>query len=492
VLILDDYAHHPVEISSTLKSIRGAIGERRLICVFQPHRYSRTQNCLKEYPNVFDEVDHLFVTDIYPGPGESAIEGLSAHDVVSEIKKKLLAPCEYLARSDLLAELQKELKPFDVIVLMSAGDLPKLSKELAQAIHDNPPKWTVGVVCGGKSAEHEVSLESVKYAINALDPALYTVNRFKISRDGRWLFGDERQHHGKKEPLIEADVLQELLACDLFLPMLHGPFGEDGMLQGFFETLGKPYIGCDYRSSAVAMDKVLTKRIAESCGIPTPPYQPVSLYEWKTDPDSVIDRIESHLPYPVFVKCSHLGSTLGVSKVESVKHLASAIAFAFQLDTQILVEKGISGREIEFAVLGNDVLQIPPPGEIRTAGQLYDYHSKYKPTSSMESIAPADLPPEIIEQGQKLAAKIYKAVGCAGLTRVDFFLDSSSQFWLLEINPMPGFTKNSMYPLIWKAAEMTPQELFNKLVILGLQRKRTYDRHVHPIESAELVLGHPS
>lgn len=489
VLILDDYAHHPTAIATTLSSLRKAAGERRLVAVFQPHRYSRTQSCLNEYGSVFDQADLLMITDIYAGPGEKAIKEISSRDVLKKIEEQSSVPSRYVPKELLEKELLQELRPHDVVVMMSAGDLPKLSESLVEKISKSPPKLVVGVVCGGKSAEHDISLESAGFIINSLNPALYDVKLFVISKNGRWFYGQGAMEafksvsDGKKEnpnaPLLEQEALAELQSCDIFIPVLHGPFGEDGMIQGFFETMGKPYVGCDFRSSALCMDKVLTKRIAQSHGINTARFIHFSLHLWKTTPELILNQIMQELQFPVFVKSVHLGSSIGVKKVDDPEKLASAIDFAFQYDIHVLVENGLVGREIEFAVMGNDEVDVPPPGEILTGGDVYDYDAKYG-LDSMKAIPRTDLPEELIKAGQKIAAQAYQATGCTGLARVDFFLDALGQFWLSEINPFPGFTKISMYPKIWEERGWTAHQLINRLLVLGLHRKRIQDRYIRP------------
>lgn len=490
VLFLDDYAHHPTEIAATLKGIRRAVGERRILLIFQPHRYSRTQDCLEDYASVFDEADLLWMPEIYAA-GEKPIEGISSQAILDRVKMKSSLPLRNLPRSQIKEALLQKIRPHDVVVTMSAGDLNKLSEELVESFKKHPPRrLTVGVVCGGRSTEHEISLESACYFLNGLNPALYQIKLFGIARSGKWFFDKTAQIDQLRELLKEEDqdqidnsssktfdgeILQELLGCDLFVPALHGTFGEDGTIQGLFEMLGKPYVGCDYRACAITMDKAFTKRIILTHGIPTAPFVEFNHGDWQKSSKAWIRKINKKLHYPLFVKPSHLGSTMGITKVLDPKDLFAAIEKALRLDSHILVEQGMVGREIEFAVVGNHVIDLPPPGEVITGGNVHTYETKYTDIGKTES--PADLSKEFMTKGKKLALKAYRALGCTGLARLDFFLDAEGKYWLGEVNPMPGFfVPFSGFPKFWAAGGGTPAQLVDRLVISAFERKRCLDR----------------
>jgi len=479
VLIIDDYAHHPTEIATTLKGLREAIEERRLIALYQPHRYSRTQDCLGTFGGIFDEVDELWITDIF-GAGEKPIAGVSAQKVLEEIRLASPSlPVKYASRLDLENQLFPTLRPHDVVVTVGAGDITKLGGDLVVRLSKQSiKKIKVGLIYGGRSVEHDVSLSSSEYISKGLSQSCYDVAQFGITKQGHWITGDnikERLKMSEGNQLLSSNVLEQLLQCDILFPILHGTYGEDGTMQGFFEILGKPYVGCDFRSAAICMDKVITKRIAESAGVRILPFISFTEHEWKSSKEQLFAKIETELAYPLFVKPSHLGSSLAVTKVEQAQQLEKAIDQVFQVDSLVLVEKGIRCRELEFALMGNERVSVFPPAEVHTGGQFLDYRSKYG-AHALDIEAVAKLPENLKIEGMQLAEKVYRAVGCKGFARIDFFLDSDNIFWFNEVNPIPGCTPTSQYPLVWEAHCGKNAELVNKLIILGLHRHRMQSR----------------
>jgi len=482
VLFLDDYAHHPTEIATTLKGIRQAVEERKLIVVFQPHRFTRTRDCLGTFKRVFLEADEVIITDIYAA-GEKPIEGISHENILEEVRHGWQVPSRYIKRTEIATVLAASLKPHSVVVSMGAGDITKLSSEITQILHKHPlEKLRIGLVCGGRSGEHEVSIRSCRFVASSLDRNYYDVSLFGITKNGEWRLGPDLLKHtvippssDREDGEIRPEVMREIAACDVMFPVLHGPFGEDGTIQGFFEVLNKPYVGCDYRAAALAMDKALTKQLAETQGILTSPYQVATQVEWRTHPEKVLDKITQTLIFPLFVKPVHLGSSLGIRKVKFSEELASALDYAFSFDTKIIIENGVEGREIEFAVFGNEFVHVFPPGEICSGGQVYDYEFKYG-ANSAETVTQAELPREAIERGMELAKQAYLAIGCQGLARVDFFYDRQGRFLLNEINPIPGCTQISLYPKICAANGFGGSELMHRLIVLSLHKKRQYQR----------------
>lgn len=484
VLFLDDYAHHPTEILTTLKGIRKAIGERRLIAVFQPHRYSRTKDCLGTFSGIFEAADELVITDIYAS-GEPPIADLTSADVLKEIKEATLLPCYYQPRQQLVNYLHEHLRPHDVVVSLGAGDITKLAVETLEYLQNHPiKKFVVGLVCGGHSVEHEVALVSAQNVLNGFQSSFYDVKLFGITKQGCWMSGPhviQRLTDGLTDTeyadaIFPGEVLHKLLACDILVPILHGTYGEDGTIQGLFEMLNKPYVGCDYRSSAICMDKTLTKKLVHSAGIPTTPFVSFSREDWTADSDHILNRIHETLTFPIFVKPVHLGSAVGVIKVDDKNNLVPAIQDSFQYDTDLIIETGIiEPREIEFAVIGNHEITVFPPGEICTDGKMYDYDAKYS-KNGMATHVNAHISEELKQEGMALAAAAYEAVGCLGMARVDFFLDKNNHYWLNEINPIPGFTQNSLYPKICESHGLKLPSLIDRLLILALQRKRLKNR----------------
>lgn len=356
-------------------------------------------------------------------------------------------------------------------------------------------KIRVAVVFGGRSDEHDVSLRSARTIMDALDPERYEVTPIGISRSGQWLAGGDPMQalidqspmfslaEGENvavptsdwqiEPVIGAQALMPQAATegiDVFFPALHGPMGEDGTIQGMLELAGVPYVGSGVLGSAVGMDKAMTKVILTQAGIPQLPWVLVNRQEWRANPDAVIDRIETALPYPVFVKPANMGSSVGVSKAKSTDELRAAMQEAAHFDRRVLVEQGVNGRELEMGVLGNDAPITSGVGEIRPHAEFYDYASKYL-NDSAELIIPADIEPDVQQRMEQIAIDSFLALDLAGLARVDFFLEhDTNQIYLNEVNTLPGFTSISMYPMLWQQAGISLPELVNRLVELALER----------------------
>lgn len=475
ILVLDDYAHHPKEINATLIAMRNAVEDRRLILLFQPHRYSRTEDCLGSYGPIFNNADMLFVTEIY-GAGETPRKGIVSERIVDEVKENFRGPIHLTTRKDLIKDLLPHLRPHDVVVTMGAGDITYAGPELLNALKTYPlKKWHVGLVCGGRSMEHEVALRSAKFIYDSMNKDYYDISMFGITKDGRWsiLPSFPTVRALEEGTLLNESIIKEMSKCDVMIPALHGPYGEDGTIQGFFDILDLAYVGCSHRASAIAMDKAVTKRIMIFNGIPTAPFLEVKHNQWLREPDHVKELVAEQLRYPVYVKPVHLGSSVGVSRVADASQLASAIENAFKHDYKIIIENEIVGREIEISVFGNDHIYVFPPGEIlRDGNKTYSYEAKYG-NNSFETAIVADLPKHVVEEGMFLAEKAFEAIEGAGLARVDFFVDRDQKIWFNEINPIPGLTPISLYPKMCEAHGVAAGPLFDKLISLGLQRKRS-------------------
>jgi len=486
ILFLDDYAHHPTEICATLDAIRGAIGERRLIVVFQPHRYSRSKECMGLYGGIFKQVDNLFVTEIYAAR-EAPIPGVTHEKIVAEIKEDLGERAQFISREHIAEKLRNFLRPHDVVVTLGAGDSTKICGEVIEKFAlKAPTKLKVGLVFGGMSVEHDISVISSRNIFAAMKNTYYDIEQFGITRQGNWVHGSDAREHLKDNGInqskekISADMLKSLLQCDILFPVLHGTYGEDGTIQGFFDILGKAYVGCDHSSSSICMDKVLSKRLAIEAGLPTAKYISFVQHDWSISQEVILKKIENEVRYPLYVKPVHLGSSIGVRKVNSKNEICEAIEYALRFDHKIVVENGFENiREIEFSVFGNDEITVFPPGEIFANGRLHDYDSKYglnPKKAAAEFDTHAKLTQKQIDEGMALAKSIYKTLGCCGMARIDTFLDSAGKFWFNEINPIPGFTNTSLYHLMCKANGLLLEDLIDKLVILGMQRKRKLER----------------
>jgi D-alanine-D-alanine ligase len=352
----------------------------------------------------------------------------------------------------------------------------------------------VGVLFGGRSAEHEVSLRSAAAVVAALDRDKYEVIPIKIGRDGGWQLPAAREHAflegvADKEPkptgLLADPTSSELLVqeqsqagwrpqpgpgqLDVVFPVLHGTYGEDGTVQGFLDLTGIPYVGAGVAASAVAMDKALMKSIFCQRGLPVLPYQVVLRFEWERGAKEILATIEEALSYPLFVKPTNLGSSVGVSKVKTSKELTPALREAFRYDRKAIVEQGVDAREIEVSVLGNDEPQASIPGEIIPSREFYDYQAKYVDDSQL--LIPAPLDPETTARAQQLAVEAFRAVDAAGMGRADLLLArASGELYVNEVNTIPGFTSISMYPKLWEASGLPISALVDRLIALALER----------------------
>jgi D-alanine-D-alanine ligase len=357
---------------------------------------------------------------------------------------------------------------------------------------ERPPRRRVVVVFGGRSAEHEVAVVSAGSVLAALDPDRFDVTTVGIDKQGRW----HRMHvlppgstgtgaaalpsvgpdagvgvSLAREPGERALVGDDgsRTALDVVFPILHGPFGEDGTIQGMLELAGVPYVGAGVLASAVGMDKAVQKVLFAAAGIAVVPHEVVRDREWEEDREDAEARAEA-LGLPVFVKPAALGSSVGISKVKNPEDLAAAIEEALSYGTKAVVEKSMEGaREIECAVLGNDDPVASVPGEILTGGEFYDYRSKYLDDSTRLQI-PARLPDEIVVRVQRMSVAAFQAIDAAGMARVDFFYREPDEIVLNEINTIPGFTPVSMYPLLWASSGLAYPDLIERLVELALER----------------------
>ncbi len=346
------------------------------------------------------------------------------------------------------------------------------------------------LVFGGRSAEHEVSVVSARSVAEALDPDRYDVVSVGIDKEGRWHLLPEppalpsggadalpsvSAASGSEVTLARDPGATELVsetgeraAVDVVFPVLHGPFGEDGTIQGMLELAGIPYVGAGVLASAVGMDKAVQKVLFRAAGLPVVRHEVVHEREWREDPDAVFARAEA-LGFPVFVKPATLGSSVGISKVKAAADLEPAVEAAFAHGRKVLVEEAIEGaREIECAVLGNDDPVASVAGEIIPAAEFYDYRAKYLDDSTRLEV-PARVPPEVLEEVQRLSVAAFRAIDGAGMARVDFFYREPDVI-VNEINTIPGFTRVSMYPKLWEASGLPYRELVDRLVQLALER----------------------
>lgn len=363
----------------------------------------------------------------------------------------------------------------------------------------------IGVIFGGRSGEHEVSVMSARSVIQGLDPKKYEVFPIGISRTGHWVSPEgarqaleaghvtaTEQHSLAVLPGLAEKSLQPATAggpalpsLDVIFPVIHGTYGEDGTLQGLLEMAGIPYVGAGVAGSAVGMDKALMKSVWASSDIPQVPFLVFLRKQFERQPQQVADQVEKELGLPVFVKPANLGSSVGISKCKTSQELLEGLRLAASYDRKIVVEQSVeSPREIELAVLGNDEPEVSLPGEILHGREWYDYRGKYFETGGQKTIIPADLSPEQSKQVQKLAIQAYQALDMNGLSRVDFLMDQQGRFFLNEVNTMPGFTPISMYGRLWEASGLSYSALLDKMIELALER--FHDRQRNAVE-AELT-----
>ena len=338
-------------------------------------------------------------------------------------------------------------------------------------------KIRVGVIFGGRSGEHEVSLRSAESILKSIDRAKYDVVPIGITQEGRWLASKNAL------ALLPAkDAIQRTLASgepitlpaepvaqgivDVIFPVLHGTYGEDGSIQGLLELANVPYVGAGVLGSAVGMDKDVMKRLLRDAGLPIVDYWSLR----KSEIDSFIEKRSGELPYPVFVKPANLGSSVGITKVHGPDELRKALEAAGEYDRKIVVERGVDAREIELSVLGNDDPIASAPGEILPSREFYDYKAKYQDEDS-RLLIPAPLREEQVKEAQKMALASFRVLECSGLARVDLFLERpTGKFIVNEINTLPGFTTISMYPKLWEASGIPYSELIDRLIALAFER----------------------
>ncbi len=378
-------------------------------------------------------------------------------------------------------------------------------------------KKRIGLVYGGKSGEHEVSLQTAYAVMNQFDYSKYEIKPFYITKQGEWKSGGlllsppatvESLRFGGDEPLSSGAYLAPLFdaldqgndghdaagvkaknaeiaqisgehavslqsgqeSIDVMFPLLHGTFGEDGTIQGLFEMANVPYVGAGVLASAVGMDKIMMKKIFAQEGLPQCVFRYFNRTQWAKDAAFFVMECEVSLGYPCFIKPANLGSSVGVSKARNREELIAAVDYAFRFDRKVIVEEFVDAREIEVSVLGNDEAKASVPGEILPSNEFYDYKAKYIDGKSSMMI-PADLTPETAEEIRELAVQAFQAIDGSGLSRVDFFLrKEDGAVFINEVNTMPGFTPFSMYPLLWRESGLPYNELLDTLIQLAVDR----------------------
>jgi D-alanine-D-alanine ligase len=381
------------------------------------------------------------------------------------------------------------------------GDQPTTLDDHRTPVGDAGRRPRVAVVFGGTSSEHGVSCLTAAGVWRAIDPERYDVIGIGITRSGRWVIADDdlfarlavvdgqlpeldehaadalllRSATGSDLAVRQQSALAQLGPVDLAFSVLHGPFGEDGTIQGMFEMMGTRYVGAGVLASAVGMDKHFMKLVFSASGLPVGPFVTITPAEWERDKAACLDAVAA-LEYPLFVKPARGGSSLGISKVDDESGLTQAIEFARGYDPKVIIEQGFVGaRELECGVLGDGPGGLPAASEVaeikmHTASGFYDFQAKYLPEEQVELDVPASVAPDIAEQVRAWAVRAFQAIGCEGLARVDVFVTRDLKVVVNEINTMPGFTEHSMFPRMWAATGVPYPELVERLIQLGLQR----------------------
>jgi len=369
----------------------------------------------------------------------------------------------------------------------------------------NNKRLRVGILFGGRSGEHEVSLASAASVIRGLDPDKYEAVPIGITKEGHWLVGGAAQKmlpevlKGGQRVVMAADPTDAALIpldrsgggqrLDVVFPVMHGTFGEDGTIQGLLDLAGLPFVGAGVLGSAIGMDKDVAKRLLQVAKIPVVPWLTVHRPEWERNPREIQSAVEAKFQYPVFVKPATLGSSVGMTKAHSREELAPALNLAAEFAMKVLVEQCVVAREIEVSVLGNHDPKASVPGEIVPHREFYDYAAKYLEEGT-QLLIPAKLKPAQVEKIQTYAVAAFRALELSGMARVDFFLEKKGgKVYLNEVNTIPGFTSISMYPKLWEASGISFRELIDKLIELALEVHREKARTKYQIELPEGAAG---
>lgn len=451
VWVVDDYAHHPTEIAVTLTAAR-ATNPTRLICVFQPHRYSRTNLLRAEFGTCFAAADLLILTDVYAA-GEAPIPGVSGETLMEEVAKQTGQDAVYLPeRADLERYLAQHVRAGDLVITMGAGNILEVGETLVEQLKNGTAGTgdrPIVVVMGGSSTEAEVSRRSGTAILESLRSKDYPVIGMELV------------------PTTFAEEIRKLNPAIVF-NALHGKYGEDGILQGTLDMLGIPYTGSGVRAAALTMDKLTAKRIFRAEGIRTPRF--LCLHAGERD-TRMIERVRAEFDLPVVVKAPEQGSSIGVYIVTREEDLQSAIDEAFSYGSEVLIEEFIRGRELTVVVWGTPSdAQALPVIEITTTSGRYDYASKYTPGASAH-IVPAEISEDCTAAVQDLAVRAFTACGCAGVARLDVMLSEAGEAYAIEVNAVPGMTETSLVPDAARAVGIEFPELCEKIIAMAGYRR---------------------
>ncbi len=461
VLVIDDYAHHPTEIATTLQGLRQAVKEKRVIVIFQLHRYTRTFHLWQEFLLPFQKADLVLFVELYSA-GEKEIPGINSQAFHKAFAEKWgdKIPSLYLSLQEVPAFLENFLRPHDVVITMGAGDVTYLAPQILD-LYIQP--YSLLLISGGQSLEHGVSLSSKAHLQEGhINPSFYQVEELYIDTRGGFV------HVGEELSFSQTVALME--KYEIFFPCLHGPRGEDGMVQAVLQMLKKPYIGPKFDACSLAMDKAWVKRIAMSLGLKVARFQEYFSHDWHTKPKELKKEITEIFSFPCFVKAVHQGSSFGVFSVSTIEELEQALEEVSWIDEKFLVEELIEGKEVQFGCLGDTDYQTVSL-EIVRYERVHTYAEKYG-SQATPSILQPELPLAQQQEGRMWAEKLYKICGCSGSARIDFFLQENGEWVLNEINPIPGCTPTSPYPKLWPFIGYSNFYMFDRWVISALYRYR--------------------
>lgn len=473
IQIYDDYAHHPTEIKSTLKSFRERFLKRRIIALFQPHRFTRLMAFKEDFLKAFKDADEVWVTDVYSA-GEKPNQEFNISQLASDIQEQSNTSAHYVPSDQRMAFFEKNIQPFDVLITLGAGDITTFAQQAALKLEEFQPQLKAALVCGGSSYEHYISLISSNFIEQNYAKNRLNLSRYLILPTGEWSLYDSTLN--QYQPLDFIEVISNLKQSHVIFPVLHGGLGEGGGLQGFFEVLDVPFCGPQHAQSSLAMNKIWMQQLVKQLGIKTTNSQFLLKRDWTDQHQKLLAEIESQLSYPCVVKPACLGSTIGVSFVNSSMELQQAIDRVFEMDEFAIIEPKIIGIDLEIACLDTeDGVVVPHPGQVKSNVRQYDYVAKYS-QNPIEKVVQAEIDPKIAQEAQTLARRIYQALGCSSYARIDFFLTNENELIFAEVNTLPGMTPRSLFQRMLINHGLTAEQIIDQMIINALFDHRKVQR----------------
>ncbi|NGX56315.1 MAG: UDP-N-acetylmuramate--L-alanine ligase [Candidatus Anoxychlamydiales bacterium] len=469
---LDDYAHHPNEIKATLNAIRSAEKERKIIAIFQPHRYSRLKDTIEGLKDAFKDVDELIITDIYSAGEEK--DKIIDEKYLESFLKETTKFVKYVPDEYLNIYLKEHLEIYDLVVALGAGDISYKIREFFKEFSKNKRKIEVAILFGGRSNEHEVTISSTKNYLKLFDKNIFSLKYFKIKKDGKWLYSENDFLEYDYEYTLDISffkMLKKLVDSDLVFPIFHGPLGEDGMIAGFLETLNLPYLGADYKSSSLSMDKAFCKNIAKINKIKIVDFLEINILDYKKNMKKIISKIIKKLGLDLCIKANSLGSSIGIFFSNDEKSLIEKIEKCFEYDDNIIIEKKVIANELNVSIIGNADIYVSKPFLLHTKNIFFDYEKKYL-TKNTKIEKPDKISLKKEEEVKELARQLYQVLKLKGFARIDFFINENEEIYFNEINPTPGFASENSIFIKMLLLEMTNTQIIDRLIISSLNKNR--------------------